>query len=210
VVAGQSLPAAPTSPQAALTSTPDPPHRSPPPPAPQRTVAVDWVHARDTVGAVEEALATAMPPIAALDAVVPAFDFRDYELLRYGVGAFFSEHADRYGRLKYDGSRSYLRVPVCSARGATGVPPLAHTCAATLWASTLVTCPHKVPPPCFHAEHTVSHHSPLDPLNPPCPLHRPAPATSPFPPGHPTERLRGPRKTHLRLRLHTACMQGPG
>jgi hypothetical protein len=40
----------------------------------------------------------AYPPTRTLAlAVLPALVYRDFELLRYGVGAFFAEHVDRCG-----------------------------------------------------------------------------------------------------------------
>jgi hypothetical protein len=65
----------------------------------QRCPASDWVHGKgdSEFDVVQTLLRQALPVIDAWPTlpVLPALVYRDFELLRYGVGAFFAEHADR-------------------------------------------------------------------------------------------------------------------
>ncbi len=66
-----------------------------PRPAPQRSPASDWVHDLGEFDVVQTLLRKALPVTDAHPTLLPALVYRDFELLRYGVGAFFAEHADR-------------------------------------------------------------------------------------------------------------------
>ena len=44
---------------------------------------------------VEDVLQRALPISSGLPSLLSALQFRDFEVLRYGVGSFFAEHADR-------------------------------------------------------------------------------------------------------------------
>ena len=61
----------------------------------QRCPASDWVHDRGEFDVVQALLQRALPVSDAYPTLLPALVYRDFELLRYGVGAFFAEHADR-------------------------------------------------------------------------------------------------------------------
>jgi hypothetical protein len=63
----------------------------------QRAAAMDWVHRPEEFASVQSLLCSAVPLLGEHPPVLAAVEFRDFELLRYGVGAFFAEHADRCG-----------------------------------------------------------------------------------------------------------------
>jgi hypothetical protein len=53
------------------------------------------VHDLGEFDVVQTLLRKALPVTDAHPVLLPALVYRDFELLRYGVGAFFAEHADR-------------------------------------------------------------------------------------------------------------------
>jgi hypothetical protein len=53
------------------------------------------VHDLGEFDVVQTLLRKALPATDAYPTLLAALVYRDFELLRYGVGAFFAEHADR-------------------------------------------------------------------------------------------------------------------
>ena len=103
----------------------------------QRAAAIDWVHRPEDFDAVLALLRSAVPLFQESQSALAAVEFRDFELLRYGEGAFFAEHADRCA----------VSATVClssdrSHREACGVHELVVAC--SVWCSRALSggCVH--------------------------------------------------------------------
>ena len=103
----------------------------------QRAAAMDWVHRPEEFASVQSLLCSAVPLLGEHPPVLAAVEFRDFELLRYGEGAFFAEHADRCA----------VSATVClssdrSHREACGVHELVVAC--SVWCSRALSggCVH--------------------------------------------------------------------